>query len=358
MGKNSFPRSLAGAAALALLVSSSPQAQEPPIASVTAVLETDNVDIDPDDPAIWVNPADPAASRVIGTDKDYGLVVFDLAGKIVQRLPDGRLNNVDLRADVMLGGRRKTLVAASKRENNTIVFYSIDTTGTLAPATPFAFPGSPVEIGDDIYGIGFYQEPKSGALSVIASFKTGDVVQWLVSAEGDTLSLALARQWTIPSQPEGVTADDQLGFIYVGEEDGGIWRFPADPNVAAAGVLVDKVGSACLPVDDVEGMGVLVTGPSSGYLVVSAQGVNRYALYPRQPDATGNQPCLGSFGIATGATDPVGETDGLEVTSAPLGPNFPSGLMVVQDDRNEGFSRNYKYVSWADVVAALHLPAN
>jgi 3-phytase len=103
-------------------------------------------------------------------------------------------------------------------------------------------------------------------------------------------------------------------------------------------------------------MGVLDRGQGEGYLVVSAQGVNRYALYPRRPDASGAQPCIGSFGIGTGATDPVGETDGLDVTSASLNGDFPRGLMVVQDDRNEGFSRNFKYVSWADVEVALGLP--
>ena len=75
-------------------------------------------------------------------------------------------------------------------------------------------------------------------------------------------------------------------------------------------------------------------------------------------DASGAQPCIGSFGIGTGATDPVGETDGLDVTAAALSASFPRGLMVVQDDRNEGFSRNFKYVSWADVEAALGLPAD
>jgi 3-phytase len=122
--------------------------------------------------------------------------------------------------------------------------------------------------------------------------------------------------------------------------------------------LVDAVGSPCLPVDDVEGMGILDRGNGAGYLVVSAQGVNRYALYPREPDATGAQPCLGSFAIGTGATDPVDETDGLEVTAVPLGEQFPRGLLVVQDDRNEGFSRNFKYVSWAEVEAALALPTD
>jgi 3-phytase len=330
-------------------------AAEPKSGTVTAVLETEKVDEDPDDPAIWVNSEDPAKSRVLGTDKDYGLLVFDLEGRILQRFPDGRLNNVDVRTGVNLDGEQVTLVAASKREDNTIVFYTIDGTGAVAKASPFAFPGAPKDIDDDIYGIGFYRKP-NGATSVVASFKTGDVVQWTIGGTAGDMVLTFARQWTIPSQPEGVVADDGLGVLYVGEEDGGIWRYDADPAAPTTATLVDRVGSACLPVDDVEGMGILDRGDGRGYLVVSAQGVNKYALYPREPDASGAQPCIGSFGIASGATDPVGETDGLEVNSTPLGDRFPRGLMVVQDDRNEGFSRNFKYVSWADVEAALDLP--
>ena len=79
-------------------------AAEPKSGTVTAVLETEKVDEDPDDPAIWVNSEDPAKSRVLGTDKDYGLLVFDLEGRILQRFPDGRLNNVDVRTGVNLDG--------------------------------------------------------------------------------------------------------------------------------------------------------------------------------------------------------------------------------------------------------------
>ncbi len=329
-------------------------AEDPRMGEVTAVRETEPVDLDPDDPAIWVNPADPAQSRVIGTDKDYGLVVFDLDGKIVQRLPDGRLNNVDLRADVALGPDRVTLVAASRRNDNTIVLYTVGADGVLAPATPFKFDGAPQAIDDDIYGIGLYRA-QDGTASVIASFKTGDIVQWRIGGTAAAIELSFARQWTVPSQPEGVAADDGLGFVYVGEEDGGIWRFDADPDAAAEGVQIDAVGSDCLPRDDVEGISIYDAGASAGYVVVSAQGVNRYALYPRQPDADGAQPCIGSFSIETGPTDPVGETDGLDVTSANLGPGFADGMLVVQDDRNEGFTRNFKYVSWTAVKNALEL---
>lgn len=342
-------------AALLLLGFAAPaQATDPVTGRVTAMLETEAVDQDPDDPAIWVNPADPLRSRIIGTDKQYGLVVFDLAGKIVQRLPDGRLNNVDLRDGVMLDGRSTTLVVATRRDDNTLVFYTIDETGTLAHAPIFAFPGSPTPIRYDIYGVGLYLDP-AGTLSVIVNFKTGDVFQWLVGATAGEMTLSLGRQWKVPSQPEGVTGDDGLGYIYVGEEDGGIWRYPADPTVPAEGVLVDSVGGTCLANDDVEGLAVLEQGTEGGYLIASAQGGNGYALYARKPDAEGKQACIGIFGIMTGATDPVSETDGLEVTPAALGPNFPRGLMVVMDDLNEGFTRNFKYVSWADVETALGL---
>lgn len=343
--------------ALSLCVPGAAIAQAEPIfASVSATLETENVDIDPDDPAIWINTADPTQSRVIGTDKDIGLVVFDLDGKIVQRLSDGRLNNVDIRQDVAVGNQTLSLVAASRRNDDTIVLYTVDATGTLGQATPFAFPGAPRKIDDDIYGIGFYHDPIARRLFVIASFKTGEIMQWEITSTAAGLSLAFVRELAVPTQPEGVVADDELGFIYVGEEDGGLWRFAAAPDADTSGYLVDKVGSSCLPEDDLEGLAVVKGPDNSGYILASAQGVNRYVLYARQPDAEGKQPCHGSFDLVTGATDPVSETDGLDVTTTALSERFPKGLMVVQDDRNEGFNRNFKFVSWADVIEAMHLP--
>lgn len=344
-------------AALCLSMTTSICAQaEPVFASVSATLETENVDIDPDDPAIWINHADPAQSRVIGTDKDVGLVVFDLDGKIVQRLPDGRLNNVDIRQDVMLDGEKLTLVTASRRDDDTIVFYTVDLAGKLTQAAPFAFPGAPRAIDDDIYGIGLFYAVAVSRLYVIASFKTGEIMQWEVTRNNGRLALVFARELSVPTQPEGVVADDELGFIYVGEEDGGLWRFNADPATDAAGHLVDGVGSACLPEDDLEGLAIVKGPDGSGYVLASAQGVNRYALYARKPDADGAQSCFGAFDLVTGATDPVSETDGLDVTTMPLSNRFPNGLMVVQDDRNEGFTRNFKYVSWADVIEAMKPP--
>jgi 3-phytase len=41
---------------------------------------------DADDPAIWVDRSDPGRSLVIGTAKDAGLLVYDLAGTLRQAI--------------------------------------------------------------------------------------------------------------------------------------------------------------------------------------------------------------------------------------------------------------------------------
>ena len=62
---------------------------------VSAAVETQPVPHDQDaadDLAVWIHPTEPAQSTIIGTDKQGGLVVYDLAGKQVQYLPDGQMN--------------------------------------------------------------------------------------------------------------------------------------------------------------------------------------------------------------------------------------------------------------------------
>src|SRR5262245_16616093 len=88
--------------------------------TVTAKLETEALfdddeggNADADDPAIWVAPGDTGRSLVIGTKKNAGMDVYDLAGQTLQRIspppsanPDdapGRFNNVDVL--YRIGGR-------------------------------------------------------------------------------------------------------------------------------------------------------------------------------------------------------------------------------------------------------------
>jgi len=306
---------------------------------VAALGETEVAPGDPDDPALWVPEDEPGAGRILATDKGYGLLVYDFDGKLVQKIPSGRLNNVDVRGN---------LAFASNRSDTSITWYRIDagtvTEGGRLPLKP------EVGAGPEIYGLGAYVSPRDGGLYVFANFKSGLVLQFAVT-DGQVLQFREVRRLQVTSQPEGMVADDELGQLYVGEEDRGIWRFGAEPTDPVEGTLVDAVGSAQLGHDDVEGLALYPTGPGRGFLIASSQGTHSYALYRREG---ANEP-VGSFRIVSGnGVDTVSETDGLEVTARALGPRYPEGLLVVQDDKNEGLTKNFKLVSWADLRAVSY----
>src|SRR5690606_15927289 len=108
--------------------------------------------------------------------------------------------------------------------------------------------------------------------------------------------------------------------------------------------------------DDLEGIGLYDLGDGRGYLVLSSQGNDTYAVYRRE----GDQEYLGSFAVVAdpaSGIDGISETDGLDVSSANLGPGFEHGAMGAQDGRNlmPVEHQNYKFVSWTDIAEALGL---
>ncbi len=319
-------------------------AETVPETLVTALAETQGTEGDADDPAIW---ADPVRPLVIGTDKQAGLRVYDLSGSLLQEVQDGALNNVDLRAFDRLGG--VALVGATKRENDSLVFYSLGADGRLVATSPAlfpaTFPGVVIDgtLVDDVYGFAMGLD-KDGPLA-IANFKTGQVYVWRIAVTEGQLALQPLRVHQVPSQPEGMVFDDVTGLLYVGEEDGGIWRFAAD----GAAMQVARVGDPCLPRDDVEGMAIHNGTPR--HLVVSAQGIDRAAIFEITADGL---VCKGLVDVAAGKIDGVTETDGLDLTSVAL-PGYPAGLLVMMDDQNEGFTSNFKLMSWAEIAAGLGL---
>jgi 3-phytase len=87
-------------------------------ANVPALRETAAVNMTgdaADDPAIWVAP-NAADSVMIGTQKEGALYVFDLSGAVVQEVPGGLPNNVDLRDGFVFNDGTGVLVGASDRQ--------------------------------------------------------------------------------------------------------------------------------------------------------------------------------------------------------------------------------------------------
>lgn len=323
----------------------------PPVATpgavplVAAVTETDPVDTAADaadDPAIWRNRRDPAASLVIGTDKKAGIHVYDLSGRRLSFTPAARLNNVDLRE---VGGR--VIAAASDRADETqahVALFTLDTVARkLVPMGRY-----PVGAGE-AYGMCLWTRARDKALFGFVVMKDGRIDQVSIDVAGATPVVRTVRSMKVGTQAEGCVVDDRTGLLYVAEEDVGLWRFAADPAAPVTGTAVAKVDGTTL-VADAEGLALAPSGRTGGYLVASSQGDNAYSLY-RLPDVT----YAGRFRIGGGAIDGTSETDGIELIVGDFGPKYPKGLMVAQDGDNAPDTQNFKYVSWADVLTALRL---
>jgi len=349
---------LAGRLQLAVGAPQDPRRRlEPPMPTVVASVETVPVETDgdaADDPAVWVHPTDPSLSLVIGTQKQSGLYVYGLDGKTLQFLPDGKMNNVDLRDGFMLDGKPVSLVLASNRTDDSIAIYRVDPEARrlVAVADGVQATGLP-----DPYGLCLYRSRRSKKTYVFVNDTEGRMKQWeLVDAGGGKVRTKLVREFAFGSQAEGCVADDETGVLYVAEEDVGLWRMSAEPKGGAARTSVAAVAANPALKDDMEGVGLYDLGGGRGYLVLSSQGNNSYAVFRRE----GANEYIGSFAVvADGATgiDGVSETDGLEVTSRSLGAAFPHGAMIAQDGRNVGPQehQNFKIISWDAIAASLKL---
>ena len=300
-----------------------------------------------DDSAIWVNPADPAHSAVIADNKDPttgGIAVFDLAGKLVQFRPDGQIGNVDLRQGFPLGGRSVVLVGANNRSNNTIGFWTLDP--ATRQLTPVAAPD--ISTLSPNYGFCMYRSPSSGKVyAFVSQAGGGQLEQYELFDNGGRVDASKVRALDVGSQSEGCVADDDLGYLYVGEEDIGIWKYDAEPTTGATRIQVDRVGGGRL-VADVEGLTLAYGANGTGYLLASSQGDSTIAVYAR----TGGNPFVKRFSIAAnGGIDAVSDTDGIDVTSANAGPGFARGLLVAHDAANSGASTsNLKYVPLEQIL--------
>jgi 3-phytase len=301
-----------------------------------------------DDPAIWVNPNDPAQSTIIGTDKKGGLVVYDLTGQVIQEIPNGKMNNVDLRDGFTLAGAKVSLVAASVRAGDRIALYRVD------PATRrlVDVAARPIELSIGAYGLCMYRSSKTGKTFVFVNSKKGEVEQWQLftsPSKKGKVDARRVRAFDAGTQTEGCVTDDGLRRFYIGEEDEAIWRYGAEPAAGTARTKVDTTGGGGHLKADVEGLTIAYSANGTGYLIASSQGSDSYAVYRRE----GANAYVGSFEIVAGnGIGGAEDTDGIDVSTANLGPAFPQGVFVAQDGRNDGANQNFKLVPWEAVVAS------
>jgi len=301
-----------------------------------------------DDPAIWVNPKNPAKSLILGTNKKAGVYVYDLKGKTRQFIASGRINNIDLRDGFVYNGRTVALVAGSNRSNNSVSLYVIDHRTCQLSDTLLNIRSGV----DEVYGICMYHQPAGNRFYVIVNGKGGKIEQWEISNKNNSLTASLINNFAVATQPEGMVVDDKTGTLYLGVEHEGI--FSTNLNVLPLKlelIPLSTEGNSNIKFD-IEGL-AFYQFDNQLFLIASIQGNFSYAIFNL---SDGNQ-YVKSFVVENGAIDGSEETDGIDITHLSCGKKYPHGILVVQDGFNTNGkineTQNFKIVSASKLLPLL-----
>ncbi|TFH02126.1 MAG: phytase [Calditrichales bacterium] len=318
---------------------------------VKPVVITQPVNMDTDDPAIWVNPEDATKSLIIGTDKDENgaLYVYNLDGtvdeeKTVRNLK--RPNNVDVEYGLLVNGIPVDIAVTTERFTNKLRVFRLPDMIAIDKG------GIEVFVGEELrapMGISLYKRQADGMVFAIISRKEGPTdgrYLWQYRLEDDgngSVTGVKVREfgiWSGIKEIESVAVDDKLGYVYYSDESTGVRKYHADPDVDGANqelalLATDKY------LEDREGISIYEISDGTGYILVSDQSANTFHIYPREGTA-GNpheHPLLKVVAVSTN------NSDGSEVTSRVLGEKFPSGLFVAMSD-----DKTFQIYSWKDIA--------
>ncbi len=324
--------------------------------SVTTVLTplyvTEPVAFDSDDPAIWINHADPSASLILGTDKmedsKGGVYVFDLQGKIDTVLTNiDRPNNIDVAYNVQLSNELVDIAVYTERMKGQVRVI------TLPDMQYIDNGGIPVFEDDDynaVMGIAIFSHLVTGKKYIIVSRKENPdqqddyLYQYELVSENGIVRGKLVRKFGAfegSTEIEAIAVDDNLGYIYYADEGYGIRKYYADPAKGDAQLSVFGLDGFK---EDREGISIFETSDTTGYILVSDQQAGTFRVFPREgaPDDPHQHDFIATIDVQ------ANESDGSEVTHIGLNEDFPEGLFVAMSD-----NRTFELYSWAAIKVLL-----
>lgn len=286
---------------------------------------TQKVNHDTDDPAIWVNKKNPEKSLIVGTDKDQegGLFVFDLNGKIVNKVLNiQRPNNVDIEYGFNLNGTLVDFAATTERNTDKVLLFSLPEMKPIGE-----FPVFEGETERSPMGISLYKNPKTQEIFAIVGRKSGPkenyLWQYKLVEKNGKIAGELVRKFGNYSglkEIEAIAVDDELGFIYYSDEGFGVHQYYADPQKGNAELLVFGKGDFK---EDVEGISIYPTSKTTGYILVSNQQADTFNVYKRENPEAGR---IAEIPVSTL------ESDGSESSAVNFGAQFPKGIFVAMSN--------------------------
>ncbi len=340
------------AGAVALLQSACKTPQQNGSNPVKPVIVTDAVRYDSDDPAIWINKTDPSKSLIIATDKDAdgALYVYDLEGKTVKEKVVSNLkrpNNVDVAYGLLLNGKPVDIAVTTERMTHKLRVFSLPDMKPIDQGGLDMFVGETEPEFRDLMGIALYTAPKGEIYAIVGRKngpKDGYLGQYLLEDNGSgAVKATLVRKFGSFSgkkEIEAIAVDNELGYIYYSDEQVGVKQYYADPAKGNQQLALFATEGFK---EDHEGISIYKLTDSTGYILVSDQGANRFQIFSRE--GTKSNP----FEHTHLKTVPVMATqsDGSEVVSSRLNETFKHGLFVVMSD-----DKTFHYYRWEDIAGA------
>lgn len=320
-----------------LLIFFSACQKEPQRAPIAPTLRTEPVEFDTDDPAIWYNADDPAASLILGTDKEVGggLYVFDLQGRIQYDKVISNLaypNNVDVEYGFPLNDSTLVDLAITvERPKGLIRIFSVP---AMQPLDGGGIPAFATETDTALQrpmGVAIYKRAADNQFFLMLSRKQGPtdgnyLWQYAIRPDSNGVRLEQVRAFGQfsggESEIEAIMVDDALGYVYYSDELKGIRKYYADPEKGNEELAL--FGEDDFK-EDREGISLWPTGDSTGYIIVSNQQDNSFNVYPRHP-ANHQHELITRWYLSTV------ESDGNELLARPLGEQFPNGVFVAMSE--------------------------
>jgi 3-phytase len=263
------------------------------------------------------------------------------------------MNNIDLRSI-----NNKTYIFATDSSTNTINLwvYGDAELDRSSKAGKFSLRNNPDFSSDTnflAYGACAGISEDFGLIVFVTEAKGPRVQLW--NFKDEKLNLLQTFNNSNAYESEGCVYDDENNIFFISEENkrGVIRSYSFSSGLVLENEIIidDRNGNI---VGDPEGLAILKTSDSKGYLIASSQGNSTFNVYDRQ------QPhkYITSFKIdGNKKIDAVSDTDGIEIVNLYLNKDFPDGIMVVQDGMNTGEKtipkENFKYISLTDVKALL-----
>jgi 3-phytase len=328
---------------------------------------------------------------------------------------DGRYNNVDIAYDLPLGGKPTDIAVVSDRYNDQLRFFAIDPRGAAAskplrevtaPEQDFLFNPNRDAVDEEqtAYGVAVWQPASGPSYTVVTQEGATTIAAVRLDVVGDSVTYSQIRRYSFPDQfdlpdgttwtpceepgvlpqLEGMSVDQRTNTLYAAQEDVGLWRMQLPLGVSRP-VLIDRVTDfgvhdeynpeteECEPIDaadqgfggprlvaDAEGVDIYYGPGRTGYVIVSSQGDDTFAVY----STVGRNRPLGSFSVVGDGIDDVNGSDGLAVTNRQVD-SYRTGLLVTHDEPESGPGvnddrdpTNFSYVHWGEVADALGLLVN